>query len=717
VKKREIQFLRITYLRGPSIWTYRPVLEAWVDIGALEEAPSNTIPGFYERLVDWLPTLIEHRCGIGERGGFLQRVKEGTWMAHVLEHVALELQSLAGMQVGFGKARETSQRGIYKVAIRAHNEEVGRAALLAGRDLVMAAIENRPFDVISAIADVRRKIDDYHLGPSTACIVQAAAERRIPVTRLNDTNLVQLGYGALQRRVWTAKTERTSSISENIAADKDLTKRLLQSCGIPVPEGEIVEDADTAWRAAQDIGLPVTVKPVEGSHGRGVVLDLSCEKDVRAAFSIADAEGRGVMVERFVRGHEYRLLVVGNQLVAAAFCEAVWVTGNGLDTVEALIHAQINSDLRRGANENFPLNKIILADSPAVMLELTRQQLTCDSVPAAGRRVLIQRRGSVSADVTESVHPDNAELAMLAARVVGLDIADVDVVAEDIRRPFAEQEAAVIELSAGPSPLVHLPPTRGNLQPLSERAQLIGKAIIDHLFPVTEQSGRIPIFGITGTKNTTIIARRLAALLQLAGYRVGLACHDGLYFGHRHVDERNAVNWAAGERVLMNRLIDIAVIESNAALILREGLAYDRCQVGIVTDTDGLEALTDDDILTPEQLCQVLRTQIDVVLPNGVAVLNAHDPRLVEMASLCDGETIFYAADAGLAAITRHCADGGRAVVAVDGQIALMHGDHVTTLNTHNAPNLEILATVAAAWAFGVNATLIRFGIERQEAL
>jgi len=638
-KKRELQFLRIAYLRGPNIWTYRPVLEAWVDIGALEEAPSNTIPCFYERLAGWLPSLIEHRCGVGERGGFLKRVREGTWMAHVLEHVAIELQNLAGLQAGFGKARETSQYGIYKVAIRARNEDVGRAALFAARDLVMAAIEDTPFDVAAVIHDLRRKIDEHHLGPSTACIVQAAAERGIPVTRLNDGNLVQLGYGALQHRIWTAETERTSAIAESIAADKDLTKRLLQSCGIPAPEGAVVENADAAWSAAQEIGLPVVVKPIDGTHGRGVTLDLSCEADVRAAFAVAEAESSSVIVERFVRGREYRLLIVGDKLVAAACREA-----------------------EEDADKGF-------------------------------------------VDVTDSVHPENAELAALAARIVGLDIAGIDIVAEDISRPLAEQEAVVIEVDAGPGLLTYLPPA-------SRKPQQISDAIITHLFPVAGQQGRIPIFGITGTEKTTAIAQRLAALLRLAGYRVGLACRDGLYFGHRQVDQRNAVSWAAGERVLMNRLLDIAVIESDAALILREGLAYDRCQIAIVTDTGGLEALANDDILTPEQLCQVLRTQIDVVLPSGAAVLNAHDPRLVEMASLCDGEVIFYATDATLSAIVEHCADGGRAVVAADGQILLMHGNNITTLSNHNTPDLEILATVAAAWAFGVNATLIRFGIE-----
>ncbi|MDR2017167.1 MAG: acetate--CoA ligase family protein, partial [Burkholderiales bacterium] len=547
-----MRFLRITYLRGPNIWTYRPVLEAWVDIGALEDTPTNTILGFYERLVGWLPSLIEHRCGIGERGGFLRRIKEGTWMAHVLEHVAIELQNLAGMQAGFGKARQTSRRGIYKVAVRARNEEVGRAALAMGRDLVMAAIEDRPFDVAAAIADLRQKINDHHLGPSTFCIVQAAADCRIPVIRLNDGNLVQLGYGAHQRRIWTAETEYTSAIGESITTDKDLTKRLLRSCGIPVPEGEIVESADAAWAAAQEIGLPIVVKPIDGNHGRGVVLDLSREEDIRAAFAIADAEGSDVIVERFMHGHEHRLLVVGDKLVAAARGEEVGVIGNGHDTVVALIDAQINNDPRRGLNEDTPLNKVLIDEDPTIVLELARQQLTRDSIPAAGQQVLIQRNGNVSADVTENVHPENAALAVLAARVIGLDIAGVDIVASDISQPLARQGGAVIEVDAGPSLLTHLRPASGKPQP-------VGEAIVSHLFPDAERQGRIPIFGITGKQGATAIAQQLAALFRLAGYQVGLACRDGLYFGHRRVDKRNAVNWTSGERLLMNRRVDIAV--------------------------------------------------------------------------------------------------------------------------------------------------------------
>ena len=358
--KNNIQFLRVTHLGGPNIWTYRPVIEAWVDIGTLEDSPSNTIPGFYERLSHLLPGLMEHRCGIGERGGFLQRLREGTWAGHILEHVAIELQNLAGMATGFGKARETSVRGVYKVVFRTRQEQVGRAALQAARDLVTAAIEDDPFDVAASVAQLRSLCDTLCLGPSTQNIVEAATERGIPHIRLNEGNLVQLGYGARQHRIWTAETDRTSAISENIASDKQLTKTLLQACGVPVPAGEEVNSPQAAWDVAQEIGLPVTVKPTDANHGRGVFTDLSTREEVERAYQAADQEGNGVLVESFIRGEAHRLLVVGNRMVAATRGKMQTVVGDGHSTVLQLIASKINSDPRCGVEEDFPLESLIL---------------------------------------------------------------------------------------------------------------------------------------------------------------------------------------------------------------------------------------------------------------------------------------------------------------------------------------------------------------------
>lgn len=345
MKTKDIKFLEIRYLRGPNIWTYRPVIEAVVDIGELEDFPSNTIPGFVDRLKAFLPSLIEHRCSYGERGGFLRRLEEGTWPGHILEHVSLELQNLAGMPGGFGKARQTSTRGVYKVVIRAWHEDVTRACLFAGRELVMAAIQDTPFDVAERVEHLRDMAERKLLGPSTAAIVESATakDRRIPAIRLLSTgNLVQLGYGAKSRRIWTAETDRTSAIAESISRDKDLTKSLLQSCGVPVPEGRMVDSPADAWDAAEDIGLPVVVKPYDGNHGRGVFTNLMTRAEVEAAYAGAIEQGSGVIVERFIRGDEHRLLVVGGKLVAAARGETASVTGDGASTIKELVDIQIN---------------------------------------------------------------------------------------------------------------------------------------------------------------------------------------------------------------------------------------------------------------------------------------------------------------------------------------------------------------------------------------
>lgn len=713
MSKKDIEFLDVVALRGPNIWTYRPVLEAWVDIGDLEDCPSNVIPGFYERLSGWLPTLIEHRCSPGVRGGFLQRLREGTWPGHILEHVTLELQNLAGLPGGFGKARETSRRGVYKVVVRAWQEDVTRTALQEGRDLVMAAIEDRPFDVDAAVARLRSMVDRLCLGPSTACIVDAADDRDIPCIRLFDGNLVQLGYGSRQRRIWTAETDRTSAIAEGISRDKDLTKMLLETCGVPVPEGRVVDSVDDAWEAAQDIGLPVVVKPYDGNHGRGVFTNLMTREEVASAYAVAVEEGSGVIVERFILGNEHRLLVVGGRMVAAAAGEPAWITGDGQSTIQALIDSQINTDPRRGRTESCPLNYVRL-DS-AARLEIARQGMSADTVPAAGRRVLIQRSGNVAFDVTDRVHPDTAATVVLAAQAVGLDIAGVDLVAEDISRPLAEQRGAVVEVNAGPGLLMHLKPAEGEPRP-------VGRAIVDHLF-ADGDDGRIPVAGITGTNGKTAVARLLARLLHLSGRQTGLACSDGLYVDKRRVQRGDCADWASGRRLLMNRTLDAAVIENDSGVILGQGLAYDRCHVGVVTNIGQGDHLGDHDINDADRLYDVFRTQVDVVLPSGAAVLNARDPRVVEMAALCDGEIVFFAPNPGEPALASHLALGKRGVTVRDGQIVLARGRDEQPVAALAAVPLtcggrvafqveNVLAAVAAAWALDIPPAVMQAGIE-----
>jgi cyanophycin synthetase len=714
--KKNIEFLRIVPLRGPNIWTYRPALEAWIDIGDLEDLPSNAIPGFSDRLAALLPSLIEHHCSIGEHGGFMQRVREGTWAGHILEHVALELQNLSGQRTGFGKTRSTSRRGVYKLVIRSRQEEVSRICLTTARDLVLAAVASRPFDVSAALAQIRDTADRYCLGPSTACIVDAATERRIPSIRLTDGNLVQLGYGARQRRIWTAETDRTSAIGETISRDKDLTKRLLQSCGVPVPAGQIVDSAAAAWEAAEDIGLPVVVKPSDGNHGRGVSTELRQRQEIEAAFALAEPEGSEVIVERYIPGNEHRLLVVGDRMVAAGRGETAWVTGDGRSTILDLIDDQLNSDPRRGITEDFPLNLILIDEDPAVRLELTRQGLEPTSIPADGQRVLIQRNGNVAFDVTDDVHPQVAAAAVLAARIVGLDIAGVDVVAEDIAKPLEAQNGAIVEVNAGPGLLMHLKPAEGKPRP-------VGRAIVDHLFP-NEDNGRIPVIGIVGSRGTTAVARLLARLIHLDGKHVGLACSEGSFVDRRRIDTTDCTGWQAGQRVLMNRSVEAAVLEIAARTIVAEGLAYDRSQVAVVTTIDPTAQLPEYYVETTEQMFTVLRTVVDVVLPDGAAVLNAADPLVANMASLCDGEVIFFAIDGDHPVLAGHRAAGKRAVFLRDQHLVLAAGDQETVLPAMAAlrpgqtalDGTTIAAAAAAAWALGIGSNILQAGIEAHAA-
>ncbi len=718
MKNKDIKFIDIRYLRGPNIWTYRPVIEAVVDIGELEDFPSNTIPGFYERLTGLLPSLIEHRCSYGERGGFLRRVQEGTWPAHILEHVTLELQNLAGMPGGFGKARETSTRGVYKVVVRAWHDEVTRACLYSGRELLLAAIHETPFDVAAAVAHLTDMAERKLLGPSTSCIVDAATakDRRIPAIRLLATgNLVQLGYGSRSRRIWTAETDRTSAIAEGISRDKDLTKSLLASCGVPVPEGRLVDSANDACEAAEDIGYPVVVKPSDGNHARGVFTNLMSPAEVDAAYAAAVTEGSGVIVERYVCGSEHRLLVIGGKLVAAARGETAKVTGDGESTIDQLIDSQINSDPRRGAEEEYPLDILSLSDNPVARLEVTRQGFSGDSIPPAGREVLIVRSGNHTDDITDSVHPDTAATASLAARIVGLDIAGVDLVCEDISRPLDEQRGAIVEVNAGPGLLMHLKPESGKPRP-------VGRAIVEQLFP-NGDDGRIPVIGVSGSFGKTTVANLVARFLTLSGKHTGLASSDGLFLDRRCIAKGDNATWGAANRILMNRAVDAAVLENGSDTLLDEGLAYDRCLIGVITNVDPARHVGRYHIETPEQVFTVLRTQVDLVLPGGAAVLNAGHPMLVEMAALCDGEVIFFATDPELPALINHRALDKRTVFVRGGQVVLASGNDETSivslqgipLTDGGSVDFEIenvLAATAAAWALGIGPELIRTGLE-----
>ena len=714
----DIQILQQRFLRGPNFWTYRSAVEAWLDIGELEKFPSNTIPGFVDRLIEWLPSLHQHHCSVGEVGGFVWRLRDGTWPAHIIEHVAIELQTLAGMQVSFGKARETSTSGVYKVVFRARQEEIGMQSLLDARNLVMAAINNKPFDAKATVKNLKDMVDRLCLGPSTACIVDAATERRIPSIRLTTGNLVQLGYGSKQRRIWTAETDKTSAIAEHISSDKDLTKRLLTQCGVPVPKGPTVTTADEAWSVAQDIGLPVVLKPIDANHGRGVSLDLKTQAEVHAAFDIAlrEEENNEVIVEQFIVGEEHRLLVVGDKVVAASRGETVQIVGDGVSTVEQLIDSQVNTDPRRGLEEEFPLEKIILSEQGNIVLEIQKQGFEIQSVPAKGKVIVVQRTGNMANDVTDDVHPQVADMAILAAKVVGLDIAGIDLVTPDVSRPLQEVNGAVVEVNAGPGLLMHLKPVVGQARP-------VGKAIVEQLFKDTD-SGRIPVVGVMGSHQTTELSKIIAWLLELSGKHTGLACADGLYLDQRHVVSKDARTFELGQRLLINRVLDAAVFESSGMQLMDEGLAYDRCLVGVVTGVPEPVGLEVHDIRTPEQMRNVMRNQVDVVLPEGVAVLNACDEVAVSFEELSDGDVFFYSHEDNNPVIAAARQKSQRVVFHHDHQIFFAHGAKEVSMLQTDAEPIQLLmqeggislstlcAAVAVAQTLGISTDLIRAGLK-----
>ena len=709
-----MQIRKVLALRGPNIWTRHTVIEAWVDLGPLKDTSSEQFPGFNDRLMGWLPSLIEHRCSVGERGGFYQRLRRGTYLAHILEHTALELQTLAGTPVGFGKARETSEEGVYKVAVRYHEEVLGRACLDTARELLMAAVYDQPFDADGEVRRLRELADRVCLGPSTNAIVDAAKARNIPVRRLNDRSLVQLGQGSRQRRIWTAETDNTSAIAESIAQDKDLTKTLLRSAGIPVPEGREVDSPEDAWEAAKELNSSVVVKPTDANHGRGVFTDLTDEQQIKTAYLNALDEGSGVLVERFAPGLEHRLLVIGGKLVAAARGDAAVMIGDGEHTIAELLELQINADPRRGEDEASLLAKIGI--DRLLIAELKRQGYGPESVPASGARVTIRRHDTPTVDVTDIVHPSIVEHVVQAAQVIGLDIAGLDLVVEDVSRPLEEQGGVIVEVNAGPGLLMHLRPSVGKPRP-------VGEAIVATLFPNPADNGRIPVVSVTGTNGKTTCARMVTSILKSAGYFVGMTCSDGVAVDGRIIDQGDCAGPRSAKNVLLNPLVNAAVFESARGGILREGLGVDKCDVAIVTNIGGADHLGKAYIDSPDDMFKVKRTPVDVVLPTGTAVLNATDPLVANMAELSSGGVTFFARDPDHPVIRCHREEGRRTAVVRDRKVMLCEGTRETPLiSLDDLPSTHagrvgfqvenILAAAAAGWALGIEFPKIAAGLQ-----
>lgn len=713
-----ISTLRSIHLLGPNIWTYRPVIEAWIQFDGFRELPASSVQAFYERLCQTVPALLlpgpELKASPEAAGGFnmLEALKTGLWSPSLLEYLTLTLQNMASMPAGFGHTRATSEHDVYQVVVRAWHEVVTKQALFYARTLILDCIDARQTDVPAMIQTLHTLRQQYCLGPSTACIVDAADDRDIPAIRLSAGNLLQLGYGVNQRRIWTAETDNTGAIAETISRDKNLTKSLLQSCGVPVPVGREVESAQDAWEAALELGLPVVVKPTDGNHGRGVFTSLTSQQEVDKAYSVAIEEGSSVLVEQFIPGLEHRLLIVGGKLVAAAKGQHALIVGDGINSIRTLIDTQLNADPRRGHEDDQPLNHVPL--NSAAELEIARQGFLPDDIPVSGKEVVIQRNGNVAFDCTADVHPDVAAIACTAARIVGLDIAGIDLVVQDISKPLTPQHGAIVEVNAGPGLLMHLKPAQG-------QARQVGRDIVGYTFPPGDMA-RVPVVGITGTTGTTMTGKLLFSLLALHGWKTGLACSEGLFVGKRRLHAGNCANHANGRRVLLNREVEAAIIENGSTQILTEGLAYERCEVGIITNVDWTQNLAAHEIVDDADLINLYRTQMDVVLPQGTAVLNADDARVIGLAQFCDGRITLFSRHAELPALVAHIASGQRGVFIERGQLVLAEGSvrhtlcaitaiSVTQQGAHQEHIYSALAAACAAWALGVSPELIDAGL------
>lgn len=708
-----MQIRKILALKGPNIWGNFPCIEAWVDLGKFEDFPSNTLPGFNDRIMQWLPTMVEHRCSIGERGGFFQRMRTGTWLGHVLEHVTIELQSLSHMPAGYGRARETSERGVYKVVVECEDHRFTETCMRAAHALIMAAIDGRDVDIAAEIRKLREAADQLCLGPSTQAIVSAAEERRIPAIRLTEGNLVQLGYGKAQRRIWTAETARTSAVAEAIAQDKELTRKLLSSVGVAVPSGRVATSREDAWAAAESLGLPVVVKPQDANHGRGVSIRLEDRAAVEAAFDYAAKEGSGVVVERFIPGTQYRVLVVGDRAVAAAGGEADQVKGDGVHSIDELV-ALANQNPERGDESAQPLTTLVLDD---ISLELLRRQgLEKKSVPEAGRTVFIHYNGDLTVDETDRMHPEVAATCVLAAQTVGLDVAGIDLIAEDISRPLERQGGAIIEVNASPGLVMHLKPLVGKPRP-------VGEAIVDHLFRENE-SGRVPLVAVSGTNGKTFVASLIGSMLTAAGRAVGQADSNGVRIRERSLARTDGANGDSARRVLMNPFVDGIVLEVDEGLVLDEGLGFDHCDVAVVTNVASGDHLGKQYVEELKPITKAIRAPVDVVLPSGSAVLNANDPEVVAMAESCRGKIIYFGRSAGGAPIFEHIQGGGTAVVLDGDRVVAYQGgrrEYVLELArlscaVFGLPSMfveDLLAAVAAGFGLGLSPSVISAGVER----
>src|SRR5471030_480499 len=695
-----MEVIRIRALRGPNLWSHHTAIEAIVSCSP-DEQTIDLLPEFEVRLRARFPGISAL-----QPTGHADAIP----MAHVLELAALGLQAQAGCPVTFSRTTQTLEPGIYQTVVEYTEEAVGRLAMELAESLIKAALADTPFDLDAAPTQLRDLDEDVRLGPSTGAIVSAAIARDIPIRRLTEGSMVMFGWGSRQRRIQAAEMDSTSAIAESIAQDKELTKKLLHAAGVPVPNGRTVSDADDAWAAALEIGLPVVVKPKDGNQGKGVTVNVMTKEHLTSAYHAAREFRDDIMVERFLPGNDFRLLVIGNKLVAAARRDPPQVVGDGTHSVRELVDI-VNADPRRGSGHSTSLTKIRFDDIALARLAL--QGLLADSIPAKGQRVILRNNanlstGGTATDVTDDVHPE------VAARMIGLDICGVDVVCDGVLQPIESQRGGVVEVNAAPGLRMHLSPSFG-------KGRAVGEAIVNTMFPEGED-GRIPVVAVTGTNGKTTTVRLIAHLLTASGLRTGMTNTDGVYIEGRRTDSGDCSGPRSARNVLLHPDVDAAVFETARGGVLREGLAFDRCKVAVVTNIGTGDHLGLNYITTVEDLAVLKRVIVQNVSEHGFAVLNAIDPIVAGMAANCRGKVIFFGAERGHPIIATHLAQGRRTVYVEDGHVVAVEGKDTHKIDLSQVPITRngaigfqvenVMAAVAAAWGVGISWDAIRAGLK-----
>jgi cyanophycin synthetase len=664
-----MKILDIKVMNGPNYWSVKrhKLVVMLLDLEELEDRPTNLIDGFLERLQALMPSLYEHRCSEGAPGGFFSRVKDGTWMGHVIEHIALELQTLAGMDTGFGRTRESDKRGVYHVVFSYYEAKAGIYTAKAAVRIAEALIAGEPYDLEKDIQDLREIREDERLGPSTGSIVDEAIKRKIPYIRLNRHSLVQLGYGKNQKRVQATVASTTSSIAVEIACDKEETKNLLEAAEIPVPRGRIIYDEVDLQAAIDKIGYPIVLKPVNGNHGKGATTNVKTWEDAVIALEAAKKYGRSVICEKFITGRDFRLLVINYKFVAAALRTPAAVIGDGKHTIQELIDI-VNQDPRRGYGHEKVLTSIKVDDF--TMDILNKKEYTLSTVLADKEELWLKptanlSTGGTATDVTDFVHPTNIFMAERIARIIGLDICGIDIMAPDLSVPITENGGAVLEVNAAPGFRMHLDPTEGLPRNVAE-------PVIDMLYP-PGTSARIPIIAISGTNGKTTTTRLIAHIVKQMGHKVGYTTTDGVYIQNQLMVKGDCTGPISAEFVLKDPTVDYAVLECARGGLLRAGLGFHNCDVAVVTnvaaDHLGLQGID-----TIEKLARVKGVVPQTVFPEGYAILNADDDLVYAMRDGLDCKVALFSLHEDNPRIKEHCSKGGLAAVYEHGYVTILKG-------------------------------------------